>query len=49
LIYDMSGRQVRFIKQMTSSIDVTSLLSGIYFIKIENQENKFTVKQLIKN
>ncbi|MFT6197206.1 MAG: hypothetical protein ACJAXY_001537 [Nonlabens sp.] len=48
LIYDMSGRQVRSIKQMTSSIDVTSLLSGIYFIKIENQENKFTVKQLIK-
>jgi hypothetical protein len=47
-IYDMSGRQVRFIKQMTSRIDVTNLVSGIYFIKIENQENEFTVKQLIK-
>jgi hypothetical protein len=47
-IYDMSGRQVRFIKQMTSNIDVTNLTTGNYFIKIENQENEYTVKQLIK-
>jgi hypothetical protein len=47
-IYDINGRQVLLEEKAFSQIDVSNLKSSVYFISIENNDNKVLVKKFIK-
>ena len=49
VVYDVYGRQQTTVNgQQTSSIDISNLNSGVYFIKVVT-ENGEAVKRIIKN
>ena len=49
VVYDVYGRQQTTVNgQQTSSIDISNLNSGVYFVKVVT-ENGETVKRIIKN
>jgi predicted nuclease of predicted toxin-antitoxin system len=47
-IYDAIGQMVSTIVNQDSEIDVSNLLSGIYFVVIQTNEGNITTKKIIK-
>lgn len=48
-IYDFSGRLVSKVESVSSTIDVSELSQGIYFIELVYKNQKTTKKRFIKN
>ena len=48
LIFDLTGKQVLQVDQQQSSINVSSLQNGAYFIKMQSKEGEVLVKNFIK-
>ena len=47
-IYNTTGKQISIFKNQKESIDISGLPKGIYFIEIENTNNKVFIEKLIK-
>jgi len=48
IIYNLQGQIVKSISSETNQINVTSLTSGVYFIKIQTEDDKTVIKRFIK-
>ncbi len=47
-IYNLQGQILKSISSKTNQIDITFLTSGVYFIKIQTEDNKTIIKRFIK-
>lgn len=47
-IYDTTGKQVSSFEHKKESIDISNLPAGIYFVEVENVENKVFTEKIIK-
>ncbi len=50
-IFDVAGKQIVYTinKQLNTSLSLSNLSAGIYFVKIQNMENELLVFKILKN
>jgi hypothetical protein len=50
-IFDVAGKQIIYTvnKQLNTSLSLSNLSAGIYFVKIQNMENELLVFKILKN
>jgi len=48
IVYDTTGKKVADFSNKKESLDISHLPNGLYFIEIQNSENKFFTEKLLK-